>query len=109
MATYRLHRGVDAEDVAQAHELALAPDLPVFAVFNVSAPTPFAEADCRPLFEDAAAVILERFPWAAAEFARRGWELPRMIDRVYVVERAIAELGYRPQHGFADWFGPPAR
>lgn len=109
MAAYRLHRGVDAEDVAQAHELALAPELEGFAVFNVSAPTPFVEADCGRLFEDAASVILERFPWAASEFARRGWELPRMIDRVYVVERAIAELGYRPQHGFADWFGPPAR
>ena len=109
MAAYRLHRGVDAEDVAQAHELALTPGLAGFAVFNVSAPTPFVEADCRRLFEDAAAVILERFPWAGAEFARRGWELPRMIDRVYVVERAIAELGYRPQHGFSDWFGPSAR
>jgi nucleoside-diphosphate-sugar epimerase len=109
VATYRLYRGVDAEDVAQAHELALAPELAGFSVFNVSAPSPFVEPDCRRLFEDAEAVILERHPWAGAEFARRGWLLPRSIDRVYVVERAIAGLGYRPQHGFADWFGPQAR
>lgn len=104
VAIYRLYRGVDAEDVAQAHELALAPGRSGFAVFNISAPTPFAQADCRRLFHDAAAVLLERHPWAAAEFARRGWQLPRSIDRVYVVNRAIEELGYRPQHDFAALF-----
>jgi nucleoside-diphosphate-sugar epimerase len=104
VAIYRLHRGVDAEDVAAAHELALAPAPAGFRVFNISAPTPFTRADCGRLFDDAASVILERHPWAAAEFARRGWELPRSIDRVYVVERAIAELGYRPQHDFAALF-----
>ena len=109
VAVYRLYRGVDAEDVAQAHELALAPGLAGFSVFNVSAPTPFARTDCRRLYEDAAAVLLERHPWAAAEFARRGWQLPRSIDRVYVVDGAIAGLGYRPQHGFAALFPQSGR
>ena len=109
LAIYRLYRGVDAEDVAQAHELALAPGLSGFSAYNVSAPTPFSRADCVRLFEDAAAVLLEKYPWAAAEFARRGWQLPRSIDRVYVVERAIAELGYRPQHDFAALFPQSAR
>lgn len=109
VAIYRLYRGVDAEDVAQAHELALAPGRTGFSVFNVSAPTPFAREDCRLLFEDAAAALLERHPWAAAEFSRRGWQLPRSIDRVYVVERAIAELGYRPSHDFAALFPQAAR
>lgn len=108
VAIYRLYRGVDAEDVAQAHELALAAPADGFAVFNVSAPTPFAESDCARLFADAAAVVQERLPWAAAEFARRGWQLPASIDRVYVVERAIAGLGYRPLHDFASLFRRPA-
>jgi nucleoside-diphosphate-sugar epimerase len=107
VAVYRLHRGVDAEDVAQAHELALAPGRASFEVFNVSAPTPFSRADCRRLFEDAAGVLLERHPWAAGEFERRGWLLPRSIDRVYVVDKAIAGLGYRPVHDFAALFRRP--
>jgi nucleoside-diphosphate-sugar epimerase len=104
VATYRLYRGVDAEDVAQAHELALATGRDGFEVYNVSAPPPFTRADCRRLFEDAASVVLERYPWAEAEFQRRGWLLPRSIDRVYVVDKAIAELGYRPVHDFPAMF-----
>jgi UDP-glucose 4-epimerase len=108
VAVYRLYRGVDAQDVAQAHELALARRDCGYAVFNVSAPSPFGRADCRRLFEDAASVLLERYSWAAAEFERRGWLLPRSIDRVYVVDKAIAELGYRPVHDFAALFRRPA-
>jgi nucleoside-diphosphate-sugar epimerase len=107
VAIYRLHRGVDAEDVAQAHELALAAPAAGFTVCNVSAPSPFGEADCAALLRDAAAVIAERLPWAPAEFERHGWQLPRSIDRVYVVDRAIAELGYRPVHDFASLFQRP--
>jgi nucleoside-diphosphate-sugar epimerase len=108
VAIYRLHRGVDAEDVAQAHELALAAAGEGFEVFNVSAPPPFRACECRRLLEDAASVILEHHPWAADEFARRSWLLPQFIDRVYVVEKAIAGLGYRPQHDFAALFRRPA-
>lgn len=104
VALYRLYRGVDAEDVAQAHELALATGRDGYEVYNVSAPPPFTRVDCRRLFEDAAAVVLERYPWAEAEFQRRGWLLPRSIDRVYVVDKAIAGLGYRPVHDFPAVF-----
>jgi len=108
IAIYRLYRGVDADDVAQAHELALAAELPAFEVFNVSAPPPFTQADCPALAADAEALLAERFPWIRAEFARRGWLLPRSIDRVYVVDRAIERLGYRPVHDFASLFPRPA-
>jgi nucleoside-diphosphate-sugar epimerase len=108
LAIYRLYRGVDAEDVAHAHELALASGRAGHGIYNVSAPTPFRREDCRALFEDAASVLLDRHPWAAEEFARRAWQLPRSIDRVYVVDKAIAELGYRPQHDFAALFRRPA-
>lgn len=107
VAVYRLYRGVEADDVAQAHELALARDGAGFEAFNVSAPSPFTRADCRRLYEDAASVILERHPWAEAEFLRRGWALPRSIDRVYVVEKAMSGLGYRPAHDFAALLRPP--
>jgi nucleoside-diphosphate-sugar epimerase len=109
IAIYRLYRGVDAEDVAQAHELALARTAPGFEVYNVSAPSPFRRDDCTRLFNDAESLVLEHYPWAEQEFLRRGWELPRCIDRVYGVDKAIAFLGYRPQHDFAALFRSPAR
>lgn len=104
VALYRLYRGVEAEDVAQAHELALETGRDGYEVYNVSAPTPFTRADCPRLFRDAASVLLERHPWVEAEFQRRGWALPRSIDRVYVVDKAMTGLGYRPVHDFATLF-----
>ncbi len=108
IAIYRLYRGVDAEDVAQAHELALTAARSGFETYNVSAPQPFAIGDCQRLLAEADAVVQERYPWAQAEFSRRGWLLPRSIDRVYVVDQAITRLGYRPTHDFASLFRRPA-
>ena len=104
IAIYRLYRGVDAADVAQAHELALAPGLKGFQVFNISARSPFSVAECGTLLSDARTAVLAHHPWAPAEFARRGWGLPESIDRVYVVDKAIAGLGYRPAHNFESLF-----
>jgi nucleoside-diphosphate-sugar epimerase len=104
IAIYRLYRGVDAADVAQAHELALAPGLTGFDVFNVSAHSPFAVSECGTLLSGARTAVLAHHPWALPEFARRGWELPESIDRVYVVDKAIAGLGYRPAHDFESLF-----
>jgi nucleoside-diphosphate-sugar epimerase len=109
VAIYRLYRGVHVEDVAHAHELALATAAPGFEVYNVSARSPFRRDDCERLFDDAELLVLEHFPWAEQEFLRRGWELPRSIDRVYGVDKAVAGLGYRPRHDFAEMFGSPAR
>jgi nucleoside-diphosphate-sugar epimerase len=108
VAIYRLYRGVDAQDVAQAHELALTADLPAFEIFNISARPPFQAADCRALFADAGSLLADRFPWMRAEFARRGWLLPQSIDRVYVVDKAIERLGYRPVHDFGSLFSRQA-
>jgi len=49
-------------------------------------------------------VLAAHHPWAVAEFARRGWGLPDSIDRVYVVDKAIKGLGYRPEHDFESLF-----
>lgn len=108
VAIYRLYRGVDAEDVAQAHALALQAPIAGFETFNISARSPFTIADCNALLADARSVVLAHHPWAQAEFARRGWGLPESIDRVYVVDKAIAGLGYRPVHDFASLFQRPA-
>jgi UDP-glucose 4-epimerase len=102
MAVYRLHRGVDARDVAAAHRLALADQRPGFWCYNISAATPFLVSDLIELKADASSVIARRAPALAAAFAERGWPLPSAIDRVYCAELAMRELGYRPAFGFEE-------
>jgi nucleoside-diphosphate-sugar epimerase len=119
MAVLRLQRGVDARDVAAAHALALAHDGPAHAIFVVSGATPFRREDAVQLATDAATAIRRRAPALAEAFAVRGWPLPASIDRVYDPARALADLGWRPWHGFeavlAAWDAgspevlPPAR
>lgn len=104
MAIYRLYRGVDPRDVAQAHELALTANLEGFHVFNISASSPFKAEETIQLLADAPSVVLKYFPWAENEFAQRGWQLPESIDRVYVVAKAQAELGYQPAYNFPSLF-----
>lgn len=99
MAAYRLHRGVDARDVADAHALALADDGPRCATCVISGRTPFERADMAGLQHDAAAVLRRRAPGLVAEFERRGWALPARIDRVYDASAAQRALGWVPQHG----------
>jgi UDP-glucose 4-epimerase len=102
MAVYRLHRGIDVRDVAEAHALALASDAPEpWRCFIVSGATPFLPSDAERLWRDAPALLRERAPALAEAFARRGWPLPRSIDRVYVPEAAMRTLRWQPRHGWA--------
>lgn len=100
MALYRLYRGVDARDLAQAFALALVAPLKVFDAFNISGESPFLEADCDQLIGDAATVLTARCPALVDEFARRKWPLPGSIDRVYVIVHARVLLGYAPAFGW---------
>jgi UDP-glucose 4-epimerase len=102
MAAYRLHRGVDARDVASAHGLALRPGDRPWRCFVISGATPFRPEDAAALKCDAPAVIARRAPDLAAAFAARGWALPQSIDRAYVPAAAERELGWRPRFGFAE-------
>ena len=102
MTLYRLYRGVDARDVAQACELSLTADLAQFEAINVSGETPFLEEDCACLRVDAPQVLARRAAGLVAAFTRRSWTLPESIDRVYVIEKAKALLGYKPQYGFNE-------
>lgn len=102
MAAYRLHRGVDARDVAEAHALALEFAQPGFRRFVISGATPFKPDDVHALKRDAPSVLERRAPCLVEAFARRGWSLPASIDRVYSPALAMEHLGWKPRHGFEE-------
>lgn len=96
MAVYRLHRGVDYRDVAEAHILAaqLNKDK-CFDIYVISGNTPFIKSDCQMLFENPEVVIRERQPLLANEFDKRGWKFPVSIDRVYDSSYAQRTLNWK--------------
>lgn len=98
-----LNRRLTVEDAARAHVAALdrAPEIG-FGTFIVSASTPFTPQDAVGLKADAPAVIARHFPDAADLYARRGWQLPRSIGRVYDAGLAERLLGFRCETGFAE-------
>lgn len=103
-AINRLGRGLDPRDAVAAHLAALADHAPPFGLYNIAARSPFTESDLAELLVDAPRVIGRHAPWAESAFAARGWRLPPAIDRVYVVDRAEAELGFRARYDFASLF-----
>jgi UDP-glucose 4-epimerase len=102
MAVYRLHRGVDARDVADAHACALVDARPGFRKYVISGATPFRREDTEALFDRAPEVIRIRAPGLVEAFALRGWRLPDSVDRVCDPGLALHELGWRPRFGFAE-------
>ena len=112
MAWYRLHRGVDRRDVAEAHALALERSGPPTCIV-VSAATPFAREDAAELLTDAPAVISRRNPGLIGRMAAKGWSAPPSIGRVYDCRLAIDQLGYSPRYGIdacltGDWDPAPS-
>lgn len=113
MAWYRLYRGIDRRDAAEAHALALGrKGLP--ATYVVSASTPFQREDCEGLHRDASSIIQQRCPGLVEALAAQGWPAPRSIDRVYDCGRAGRELGFSPLHGIdscvsGNWDPFPSR
>lgn len=97
-----LHRRLTVEDCAAAHVAALeqAPRIG-FGTYIVSAPTPFTRADAAALKIDAKAVIARHFPDAAELYARRGWQLPDSIGRVYDASAIKRDVGFRCRTDFA--------
>jgi UDP-glucose 4-epimerase len=102
MAMYRLHRGIDARDVAEAHRLALIESDDEYRMFVVSGVTPFQKRDCRSLKQSPAAVLNERCPAICERFESRGWSLPDSIDRVYDSAKAQKVLNWKPAYGFEE-------
>jgi len=101
-----LYRRADLEDVAAAHLLAVerAPALG-FGRYIVSATTPFTRDDLPQLHLDAPAVVRRRVPEYEEVYAARRWSMFPTIDRVYVNDRARAELGWTPLHDFSEVVG----
>jgi nucleoside-diphosphate-sugar epimerase len=96
-----LYRRVDVADVADAHLLAMRHAAAIgFGKYIITATTPFTPGDLTGLRDDAPAVVRRLFPDYAAEYARRGWRMFPAIGRVYVNDRARAELGWTPRHDF---------
>ncbi|NIJ72797.1 MULTISPECIES: NAD-dependent epimerase/dehydratase family protein [unclassified Xanthomonas] len=102
MAAFRLHRGIDARDVAEAHAAALRHAGPAAETFVISGATPFLREDCADLHSAAATVLQRRAPALVAAFAQRGWALPERIDRVYSARHAMQALDWRPRYGFEE-------
>jgi len=96
-----LYRRVDIEDVVSAHLAAVdhAPSAR-FAKYIVSATTPFSRDDVWELRHDAPRVVRRYVGEYESEYARRGWTMIPAIDRVYVNDKARAELGWEPRHDF---------
>lgn len=96
-----LYRRCDVEDVAAAHLAALerVPALG-FGRWIVTATTPFTRADLAELRADAPAVVRRLFPGYEELYAARGWTMLPSIERVYVNERARADLGWSPRYDF---------
>jgi UDP-glucose 4-epimerase len=96
-----LHRRVDIEDVVGAHLLAEEKARNIgFRRYIISATTPFRRGDLAALRLDAAEVVRRLFPDCAGLYAARGWTLFPSIDRVYVNDLAVSELGWRPRYDF---------
>lgn len=113
MAWYRLYRGIDRRDVAEAHAFALVRNGSP-ATYVISAVTPFEREDREQLFCDAPPVIDRRCPGLIERMESSAWRTPRSIDRVYDSSLAALELGFRPRYGIdsclaGDWDPEPSR
>ena len=102
MAVYRLHRGVDARDVAEGHRLALCNPGETYRMFILSGATPFTRADCKALKRAPDSVLRERCPSLCRLFESRQWRIPDSIDRVYDSTLAQRELAWEPSFGFEE-------
>jgi len=97
-----LYRRADIEDIVSAHVLALQRARSIaFGRYIVSATTPFTRGDLQELHTQAAAVVRRYAPRYGDIYAARGWKMFPAIDRVYINERARADLGWQPRFDFA--------
>jgi len=96
-----LHRRADLEDIVSAHLLAMAQAPAIgFRRYIISATTPFRREDLGALRQSAREVVYRYFPECRELYAARQWTLFPEIDRVYVNDLAVRELGWRPKYDF---------
>jgi hypothetical protein len=73
-----------------------------FEIFVLSAPMPFVRSEAEALKRAARDVVARHFPDAPELYARRGWQLPMSIGRVYDTGRIERVLGFRCATSFAS-------
>ena len=71
-----------------------------FDKFIISATSPFTREHLADLHTHPDRVIQRVYPEHEAEYRKRGWSLPRVIDRVYVNVRARTRLNWQPRYDF---------
>jgi UDP-glucose 4-epimerase len=99
-AIHRLYRGLDEQDGATAHILALEKTFKTFEIYNISNESPFKKTDLRELLTNPKNVIKKYYPQIERVFEDKKWIFPESIDRVYAIEKAKIELGYQPKNNF---------
>lgn len=98
-----LYRRADIEDVVSAHLLAIKKAQKIgFARYIISATSPIKQSDLSKLRTNPHAVINRLIPDFENEYNRRGWIMFPSIDRVYVNDKARAELEWQPKYNFND-------
>ncbi len=103
IANYRLYRGLDERDGAEAHWLALHKRFKAFEIFNISNDTPFKKSDLKNLKTNPKAVILKYYPMASTIYKKNKWTFPESIDRVYSIDKAKRMLNYKPVKNFLEF------
>jgi nucleoside-diphosphate-sugar epimerase len=98
-----LFGGVDERDVAQSVLLSLTHQ-PSAGVdfFNIMADTPFLESDCKPLHQDAVAVLERYWPGSRKLFQEKDIDPSEHLwgRAAWPVTKAKTRLGYHPEWNF---------
>ena len=92
---------VHRTDVAQAQLLALRSNVRNESIV-VTAKTAFAREDGPDLLQDAASIILRRYP-LAQRLIEQGVTLPTEITCTYDISKAQTLLGFAPRYTFETW------
>ncbi len=99
-ANHRIYRGLDEEDGAAGHLLALEKKFDSFQIYNISSESPFHREDLVELYKNPKKVMSKYYPDVEKMYADRNWKFLERIDRVYSIEKAKKELNYRPTKNF---------
>ena len=102
-ANHRIYRGLDERDGAAAHILALEKQFKTFEIYNISNESPFQKEDLKALITNPKEVMKQYYPTIEAIFETKGWVFPSKIDRVYSINKAKEELGYKPLYNFSHF------